>query len=160
MIKQYEHKTNYLYFWCCRTCAAAPKIKPRNRKCFFHRKTCGKLIFGAVGKGMARRRTPIYFEFRFRDLSVFTNSFFFAFFFSILLLIFILFIILFFDIFYIPTMRMWCETKKHLTTATQSIIDSAGEGVVLRKPFSEYIPGRSNLLVKFKVKKEKKDKKE
>ena len=38
-----------------------------------------------------------------------------------------------------------------------AIVSSGGEGVVLRKPLSSYLPGRSPFLVKIKVQKKEED---
>lgn len=46
---------------------------------------------------------------------------------------------------------MLCENKTFLNIFAQGIIQEGGEGVVLRRPYSGYIHGRSSSLVKFKV---------
>lgn len=46
---------------------------------------------------------------------------------------------------------MKCTSRPQLSQMLQAIIDYSGEGVMLRKPFSVYEHGRSNLLLKLKV---------
>ena len=45
----------------------------------------------------------------------------------------------------------------YLTTSVNAIVSNGGEGVVLRKPLSSYLPGRSPFLVKIKVQKKEED---
>jgi hypothetical protein len=44
-----------------------------------------------------------------------------------------------------------CEGSEHLNRAVVSIVESSGEGSILRLMGSRYIPGRTESLIKFKV---------
>src|SRR5690242_11191863 len=44
-----------------------------------------------------------------------------------------------------------CQHIEHLQEFTRNIIDSGGEGVILRKPHTLYKGGRSDTFLKFKV---------
>jgi ATP-dependent DNA ligase len=46
---------------------------------------------------------------------------------------------------------MLCTSKRQLTAVAECILSEGGEGLILRKVKSFYIPGRSDLLLKFKV---------
>jgi hypothetical protein len=46
---------------------------------------------------------------------------------------------------------MLCISKKHLITATQAIIEQAGEGTIIQKPRALYEHGRTVSALKFKV---------
>jgi hypothetical protein len=46
---------------------------------------------------------------------------------------------------------MECNNKQLLTAVAKGITDNGGEGVIMQKPASLYIPGRSMDLLKFKV---------
>jgi ATP-dependent DNA ligase len=48
---------------------------------------------------------------------------------------------------------MLCEDKVPLKKMLEQLIEEGGEGVILRKPYSLYIPGRSDSLIKLKVSK-------
>ena len=45
-----------------------------------------------------------------------------------------------------------CKSQDHLDTFLSSILEKGGEGVMLNKAKSKYIPGRSSTLYKVKVK--------
>lgn len=47
--------------------------------------------------------------------------------------------------------RVKCETQQHLSRIALQVIESGGEGIVLRKPHSFYKSGRSQSLLKLKV---------
>jgi ATP-dependent DNA ligase len=47
--------------------------------------------------------------------------------------------------------RVWSLDEKITNILTHCVIDNGGEGVILRKEKSTYIPGRSTSLVKLKV---------
>jgi ATP-dependent DNA ligase len=47
--------------------------------------------------------------------------------------------------------RFWSESEAFVMETLQSIAGQGGEGLILRKPQSLYISGRSDSLVKFKV---------
>lgn len=55
------------------------------------------------------------------------------------------------DINYVAASRREVKRKKELISTTHFIINDGGEGVILRKPQSEYYHGRSFQLLKFKV---------
>lgn len=44
-----------------------------------------------------------------------------------------------------------CRDGTHLSLFTHGIITNGGEGTILRKSHSQYHPGRSKDLIKFKV---------
>ena len=46
---------------------------------------------------------------------------------------------------------MRCKGKQSVRRLTDGIMTNGGEGVVLRKPHSSYIHGRTDELIKFKV---------
>jgi hypothetical protein len=46
---------------------------------------------------------------------------------------------------------MLCSSKRFVAIATKSIIEDAGEGIILQKPKTEYIHGRTSAMLKFKV---------
>ena len=50
-----------------------------------------------------------------------------------------------------------CANKKKLIQITAFVMDHGGEGSVIRKPRSVYENGRSDSLLKFKVKKEREE---
>lgn len=50
----------------------------------------------------------------------------------------------------IPT-RMRCVSRVEITKRVKEIIEEGGEGIMLHKPASPYVHGRSSLLVKLKV---------
>lgn len=56
-----------------------------------------------------------------------------------------------FESLYSNALRVLCTSKKYLTVATNCVVKDGGEGVILRKPFSQYEKGRSTNLFKFKV---------
>lgn len=47
--------------------------------------------------------------------------------------------------------RVLCESHKFMRMAIRGIIESSGEGVILRKHSSLYLPGRNFSLIKLKV---------
>eukprot|EP00026_Physarum_polycephalum_P001173 Phypoly_transcript_01174.p1 GENE.Phypoly_transcript_01174~~Phypoly_transcript_01174.p1 ORF type:complete len:997 (+),score=112.19 Phypoly_transcript_01174:34-3024(+) len=47
--------------------------------------------------------------------------------------------------------RVWCTSKRHIRNSLQSIIKEGGEGVIMRKPASFYVHGRSTDLMKLKA---------
>eukprot|EP00026_Physarum_polycephalum_P002338 Phypoly_transcript_02344.p1 GENE.Phypoly_transcript_02344~~Phypoly_transcript_02344.p1 ORF type:complete len:892 (+),score=111.01 Phypoly_transcript_02344:67-2742(+) len=53
--------------------------------------------------------------------------------------------------FLIIVSRMRCTSKLQLKTLAESVLNEGGEGLILRKAKSLYIPGRSDLLLKFKA---------
>lgn len=63
----------------------------------------------------------------------------------------VLIIRIFFYYEYTVASRALCTNQIHLTKALQQIINDEGEGVILRKPNSEYEHGRSTALLKLKV---------
>eukprot|EP00026_Physarum_polycephalum_P003752 Phypoly_transcript_03766.p1 GENE.Phypoly_transcript_03766~~Phypoly_transcript_03766.p1 ORF type:complete len:436 (+),score=53.88 Phypoly_transcript_03766:986-2293(+) len=50
--------------------------------------------------------------------------------------------------------RIYCISSRFLKRATEELIKEGGEGVILRRPTSLYIPGRSNHLFKLKAARE------
>ena len=52
---------------------------------------------------------------------------------------------------YIVAAHCKCEGLGHANVTLLSILEDEGEGVVARKPHSEYEPGRSRLILKIKV---------
>lgn len=46
---------------------------------------------------------------------------------------------------------MLCSQTELLVRATRAILETGGEGTILRKPNSQYLHGRSEFLYKFKV---------
>ena len=52
---------------------------------------------------------------------------------------------------YTPTSRLLCVDSLHLKSAAKSVMNAGGEGIILRKPRSPYVGGRSSYLFKFKV---------
>ena len=52
---------------------------------------------------------------------------------------------------YLLACRVLCTNKLHLARNLEEILQNEGEGLVLRKPGSEYLVGRSGLLFKLKV---------
>jgi hypothetical protein len=47
--------------------------------------------------------------------------------------------------------RFLCTSSTLLTHSLQQVIEDGGEGIILRKPQSHYLPGRSVCLLKIKV---------
>jgi hypothetical protein len=47
--------------------------------------------------------------------------------------------------------RFLCNTHRVLALSLKHVVEEGGEGIILRKPQSLYVPGRSDLLVKLKV---------
>lgn len=60
---------------------------------------------------------------------------------------------------YIVTTRLLLNNSKILQLLSNVILDNGGEGVILRKPASPYVPGRSAFLVKLKVQTKNKERK-
>eukprot|EP00026_Physarum_polycephalum_P000399 Phypoly_transcript_00400.p1 GENE.Phypoly_transcript_00400~~Phypoly_transcript_00400.p1 ORF type:complete len:1105 (+),score=129.94 Phypoly_transcript_00400:31-3345(+) len=54
-------------------------------------------------------------------------------------------------VFLTPSMRVLCTQKHHLTHMIDEIMDEGGEGLIVRKPSSLYVPGRSDALLKLKA---------
>jgi hypothetical protein len=52
---------------------------------------------------------------------------------------------------YIIAPRFLCVTPLLLTNSLQQVVEGGGEGVILRKPLSLYLSGRSASLLKVKV---------
>ena len=50
-----------------------------------------------------------------------------------------------------PAARLMCNQRKVLRKLIQHIISDGGEGVILRRPRSIYLHGRSDSLIKLKV---------
>lgn len=50
-----------------------------------------------------------------------------------------------------PTHRVKCATRGHFQQYLTNVLANSGEGVVVRRPNSEYAPGRSHLLWKLKA---------
>eukprot|EP00026_Physarum_polycephalum_P002865 Phypoly_transcript_02874.p1 GENE.Phypoly_transcript_02874~~Phypoly_transcript_02874.p1 ORF type:complete len:846 (+),score=138.45 Phypoly_transcript_02874:54-2591(+) len=59
--------------------------------------------------------------------------------------------------FVVIAQRSMCTNGKQLIKVTQELIELGGEGVILRKPGSFYVRGRSKNLVKFKASREDKE---
>ena len=53
--------------------------------------------------------------------------------------------------FYIPSASQACKDRLHVKAATEKIFEDGGEGIVIRKKGSSYVPGRSDVMYKFKV---------
>eukprot|EP00026_Physarum_polycephalum_P001342 Phypoly_transcript_01343.p1 GENE.Phypoly_transcript_01343~~Phypoly_transcript_01343.p1 ORF type:complete len:974 (+),score=101.70 Phypoly_transcript_01343:154-3075(+) len=53
--------------------------------------------------------------------------------------------------FVIPAPRVLCSSKKFMIDVTKEIIEDSGEGVILQKPKTEYIHGRTSSMLKFKA---------
>lgn len=51
------------------------------------------------------------------------------------------------------SLRILCEAVNSTHSFVQSVVDSGGEGIIVRKSFSYYEHGRSASLLKFKVQK-------
>jgi ATP-dependent DNA ligase len=49
----------------------------------------------------------------------------------------------------VPNIR--CHDKKHASNFTTHVLATQGEGTVVRMPWSSYLQGRSNNIIKFKV---------
>lgn len=47
--------------------------------------------------------------------------------------------------------RARCEEKGHLAVVLRGVLHDGGEGVILRRPLSPYVHGRSPELLKLKV---------
>ena len=58
---------------------------------------------------------------------------------------------------YIIAMRVKCTNRRFLRNTVKALLKEEGEGVVLRKHESIYVPARSPLLLKFKVKQEREE---